>query len=247
MVEIYLSIAVIPGREDKLERCLKTIMNQDVMPTKIFICICNNYKRFPDIKYNRELYLNKYLEKTELFELLESDIDYGPATKLIMPLKKLQQLENKNNVYILTADDDNEYQKYFVNTFFNCARRQIPKTIWTGYAEQRGKPMATAFGADGILLPLSELNNYMKYYDIVTKDNDEWFFHDDFIVSTYFYYKKFEIRKTSHLSKIVNEPWDDHSLTKRLELKHDTGRMTQLSILIGSYNKLQPIFEKENI
>ena len=70
MVQIYLSIAVIPGREDKLERCLKTIMNQDIMPTKIFICICNNYKRFPNTKYNRELYLNKYLEKNRIIQTL---------------------------------------------------------------------------------------------------------------------------------------------------------------------------------
>ena len=164
-----------------------------------------------------------------------------------MPLLKLQSLENKEDVYILTADDDNEYQNYFVNTFYNCAERKLPKLIWTGYAEQRGKPMATAFGADGILIPLNELDNYMKYYEIVTNHCNEWFYHDDFIVSTYFYYKKFEIRKTPHLSKIVNEPWDEHSLTKRLELNHDTGRMRQLSILIESYNKLIPTFEKENI
>lgn len=247
MPDIYLSIAVIPGREDKLERCLKTIMKQEVLPKKIFICTCTNYKRFTDKTYNKELHLNKYLEKTDLFELLESDIDYGPATKLIMPLLKLQNLDNKEDVYILTADDDNEYQSYFINTFYNCAQKKIPKLIWTGYAEQRGKPMATAFGADGILLPLNELGNYMKYYEIVTNHCNEWFYHDDFIVSTYFYYKKFEIRKTSHLSKIVNEPWDEHSLTKRLELNHDTGRMRQLSILIESYNKLIPTFEKENI
>ena len=247
MPDIYLSIAVIPGREDKLERCLKTIMKQDVLPKKIFICTCTNYKRFPDKTYNKELHLNKYLEKTDLFELLESDIDYGPATKLIMPLSKLQNLDNKEDVYILTADNDNEYQNYFVNTFYNCAERKLPKLIWTGYAEQRGKPMATAFGADGILIPLNELDNYMKYYEIVTNHCNEWFYHDDFIVYTYFYYKKFEIRKTPHLSKIVNEPWDEHSLTKRLELNHDTGRMRQLSILIESYNKLIPTFEKENI
>jgi hypothetical protein len=48
MPDIYLSIAVIPGREDKLERCLKTIMKQEVLPKKIFICTCTNYKRFPD-------------------------------------------------------------------------------------------------------------------------------------------------------------------------------------------------------
>ena len=64
MPDIYLSIAVIPGREDKLERCLKTIMKQDVLPKKIFICTCKNYKRFPDKIYNKELHLNKYLEKT---------------------------------------------------------------------------------------------------------------------------------------------------------------------------------------
>ena len=119
--------------------------------------------------------------------------------------------------------------------------------IWTGYAEQRGKPMTTAFGADGILLPLNTLDNYMKYYDIVTKDNREWFFHDDFIVSTYYYFKKYEIRKTPHLSKMVNEKWDEHSLTQRLAENHDTGRNRQLGILIGSYNKLLPVFEKENI
>ena len=118
MVDIYLSIAVIPGREDKLERCLKTIMKQEVMPKKIFISICTNYKRFPDKQYNRELYLNKYLEN-DLFELLETDVDYGPATKLIMPLLKLQKLENKDDVFILSADDDNEYQPNFVNTFTN--------------------------------------------------------------------------------------------------------------------------------
>lgn len=246
MVDIYLSIAVIPGREDKLERCLKTIMKQEVMPKKIFISVCTNYKRFPDKQYNRELYLNKYLEN-DLFELLETDVDYGPATKLIMPLLKLQKLENKNNVFILSADDDNEYQTYFIKTFTNCANQNKPKMIWTGYAEQRGKPMTTAFGADGILLPLNTLDNYMKYYDIVTKDNSEWFFHDDFIVSTYYYFKKYEIRKTQHLSKIVNEKWDEHSLTQRLAENHDTGRNRQLGILIGSYNKLLPVFEKENI
>ena len=150
---------------------------------------------------------------------------------------------NIETTYILTADDDRIYTKDFVYNF----NKIIPNNniVYSGYTANRGKPITVPFGADGILLKLSQLNTFKKYYDIIIADQSRWFEHDDYIIATYLYYKNITVQKMRQKSFITNLGDDYCSLTSFTGEGGSRDRL--ISILNSSYIKLQDKFKENNI
>ena len=105
---IYVSLSTIPQRIKKLYKSVDSLLKQTQKPDKIFINIPYKYKRFKEIVSEDDVpkFDNNIVEVTRCE-------DYGPGTKLMGSLSKL----NKNSLVIL-ADDDNTYEDYMIEKFY---------------------------------------------------------------------------------------------------------------------------------
>ena len=105
---IYVSITTIPQRIKNLNKSVKSLLNQTRKPDKIFINIPFKYKRFSEAIVDNQIpkFDNNVVEITRCE-------DYGPGTKLLGSLNKLQ----KDSLLIL-ADDDHTYEDYMIEKFF---------------------------------------------------------------------------------------------------------------------------------
>ena len=145
-----------------------SILKNTVLPEQIIINICKTYFRFPEQKFDLTL-LEKYKDN-KLIKINLLDNDDGPITKVFGYLDELLKLEDLDNKYILTADDDLLYKPTFIESFIKKVKKDNT-VIWTGYQEARGKKFQTCFGADGILMKLSILHKIREYaYFLFDKD-----------------------------------------------------------------------------
>ena len=89
---IYVSTSTIPQRIKNLDKSIKSLLNQSKKPDKIFINIPFKYKRFNETIKDDEI--PKF--DSSVVEITRCE-DYGPATKLLGSLDKLE----KNSLVIL--------------------------------------------------------------------------------------------------------------------------------------------------
>ena len=103
----YFSLTSIPSRFEKLHDVIKSLNNQIIKPTKIFIHIPKFYKRF-----NLNIDKSKLSFLTDKFDNLVINMcetDFGPATKFL-PLMFEKQIHDDDPVIIV--DDDTIYDPY---------------------------------------------------------------------------------------------------------------------------------------
>ena len=131
--KIYISISSIPPRQHQLINVIDSLLNNSVLPEKIIINICKNYDRYPNQIFDLTL-LEKYKDN-ELIKINLVDNDYGPITKIVGYLDELLKLEDIDNKYILTADDDLLYKPNFIEAFIN-KNKLDSDCIFTGYMEK---------------------------------------------------------------------------------------------------------------
>ena len=174
---IYVSISTIPSRIKNVEKSINSIIKQTVKPDKIFLNIPYKYKRFNSVISEEQIpKLNKIVEVTRCE-------DYGPGTKLLGSLNKLQ----KESLVIL-ADDDNIYEDYMIEKlyhFYSIA----PQNAYSFYVHPLGN-FGIGQGADGFAINTNHLKGIKKFYDIALKDYKELFLYDDLWISYFLYYFK---------------------------------------------------------
>ena len=83
---IYISLSTIPQRLKNLNETIETLLKQTKKPDKIFVNIPFKYRRFKQTIKDDELpkFDNSIVEITRCE-------DYGPATKLLGSLDKLEK------------------------------------------------------------------------------------------------------------------------------------------------------------
>ena len=191
---IYVSITTIPQRIKNLNKSVKSLLNQTRKPDKIFINIPFKYKRFSETIVDNQFpkFDNNVVEITRCE-------DYGPGTKLLGSLNKLQ----KDSLLIL-ADDDHTYEDYMIEKFFYFYSK-VPNNAYSFYVPPLGN-FGVGQGADGFAINSNSLNGVKKFYDEVVKTNKDLFIHDDLWTSFFlFYVKKVKILSLqSHLRKTTN-------------------------------------------
>lgn len=94
----YFSLTTIPSRLSKLNSVIKSLQNQNIKPTKIFINIPKHYERFDcpgvsptDIKDMSNVVINF------------CDNDYGPATKFL-PMFSIDYIDDDDPIIIVNDD-----------------------------------------------------------------------------------------------------------------------------------------------
>lgn len=103
-----ISMSVLPSRIEQTEQCIKSILAQNKKPDKIYVCIPKNPRR--DKVKNYKL---PYWFKHPSIEVVKTDVDYGPATKLLPVLRKYWE---EKDTRIVTVDDDVYYPPNWFNT-----------------------------------------------------------------------------------------------------------------------------------
>ena len=191
---IYISLTAIPQRIKHLNKTIESLLNQTQKPDKIFINIPLKYKRFNEIIDDDQI--PKFDDK--IIEITRCE-DYGPGTKLLGSLNKLE----KNSLIIL-ADDDNIYEDYMIEKFYHYYSI-APENAYSFYVHPLGN-FGIGQGADGFAINTNHLKGIKKFYDIVVKDYKELFLNDDLWISYFLYYFKknkiLSLRK--HLKKEID-------------------------------------------
>ena len=188
---IYVSTSTIPQRVKSLDKSIKSLLNQSKKPDKIFINIPFKYRRFNETIKDDEI--PKF--DSSVVEITRCE-DYGPATKLLGSLDKLE----KNSLVIL-FDDDHVYENYMVEKF-SYFYSKAPDNAYSFYVHPLGK-FGIGQGADGFGINTNFLEGIKGFYNKVVKDYKELFLNDDVWISYFLYFIKktkiFSLRE--HLKK----------------------------------------------
>ncbi len=130
MSRLIISLTTIPPRFDKIGKTLRDLVNQRVRADEIRLTLARTYRRFPGE-------LPSLPEVPEGVQIHWSDIDYGPATKVLPTV-----LDTRGqDVDILFCDDDQAYPRDLTAQMLKARKRHPGACIARrGYhLENRGK------------------------------------------------------------------------------------------------------------
>jgi hypothetical protein len=186
-----VSLSSIPSRFDSVTRVVKSLNEQTLKPSKIFLNIPYNYKRFPDAK-NINLDIFKDI-KNDNFEINRSE-DYGPGTKLLGSINSL-----KNFDFVILVDDDHYYHPRMCEIFnkrFNSNKEQA-----YSFFTLKIYDLIMGQGADGFLINTNHLDGILDFYNKHVRNYKHCFLNDDFWISMYL--NKFKKKRVISLEDIT--------------------------------------------
>lgn len=106
---IVVSLTTVPSRIERILPALNSLLDQTVIPDRIFLALPSLSKR-----EQTGYVVPEELHGHPRVTVLPSSRDWGPATKFI---PALLQLADTPDAAILAVDDDNVYPRTFVETF----------------------------------------------------------------------------------------------------------------------------------
>ena len=223
---IYVSISTIPQRVKYINKAINSLLNQTKKPDKIFVNIPHKFKRF-----------NEIIEETQIPKFNSSIVevtrceDYGPGTKLLGSLNKLEE-----DSLLILADDDHTYKDYMIEKFFYFYSK-APNNAYSFFVYPL-ENFPVGQGADGFAINTNHLKGIKTFYQKVVKDYKELFLNDDVWISYFLYFlKKNKIYSLQKHLKKTNEGKSSLIYTKNL---NDSG-------LIETYGKnVTEAFNKRN-
>jgi hypothetical protein len=185
-----VSLSSIPPRFDSVIKVVKSLNEQTFKPSKIFLNIPYNYKRFPEIK-DINLDIFKDINDNN-FEISRCE-DYGPGTKLLGSINSL-----KNFDFVILVDDDHCYHPRMCeifNKYFNLNKEQA-----YSFFTLKIYDLIMGQGADGFLINTNHLHGILDFYNKHVRDYKYCFLNDDFWISMYL--NKFKKKSVVSLENI---------------------------------------------
>jgi len=188
---IYVSISTIPQRVKYINKAINSLLNQTKKPDKIFVNIPHKFKRFSEII--EETQIPKF--NSSIVEVTRCE-DYGPGTKLLGSLNKLEE-----DSLLILADDDHTYKDYMIEKFFYFYSK-APNNAYSFFVYPL-ENFPVAQGADGFAINTNHLIGIKNFYEQVVKDYKELFLNDDLWISyfLYFFKKNKILSLQNHLKK----------------------------------------------
>lgn len=113
-----ISLTTIPPRMDRIGDTLASLLNQSLTPDRVILNIPKTYRR---AAYHYDVLPTV----PSGVEVMESDIDYGPATKLLPTLRAFAG----QDVNIAFCDDDRLYPRDWLRTLVDNAKRHPNECI----------------------------------------------------------------------------------------------------------------------
>ena len=105
-MKTYISFTTIPSRINKIKKTVDSLLNQSLLPDKIYIWLPKKPLRDKTVIKEVPEFLNHDLIEVKFVE------DLGSATKLLPALKEFKG----QNCNIVTVDDDVYYPKNWLKT-----------------------------------------------------------------------------------------------------------------------------------
>ena len=192
-LKVYASFTSIPGRLDKTEKTLRSLLKQSYPIEAIFINI-------PIGKHNRsglDYYIPEYLYKYSDKVIVSRCPEYGPATKLLGSIPHI----NDPNAYIYIVDDDINYKKDHLKSLVKQIRDPgevdvvINPLCWAAYVSGDG-----VCGYAGYLVKRKVLDGIYDFYDKIPKS---CYTVDDMWVGVYLHQRT---KKIKH-APVINSVW----------------------------------------
>ncbi len=178
-----ITFTTIPSRLDSIYKTIKSIEQQTLKPSKIFLNIPYKYYRFPEIEITNQQ-LKKF--ESDLVEISRCD-DFGPATKIMGSIDKVKKFD-----CAIIIDDDHIYNDKMCEIFIREFKK---KNINYSYYIQKIFDINMAQCADGFLINCNNLDKIEKFYQTYVKKNINMFLDDDLWLSIYLQkIKKSEIK-----------------------------------------------------
>lgn len=113
--KVIVTFTTIPERINHIDAMLKSILDQSVLPDKIYLCI-PKISRITNTAYS----IPKWFKDVPLLEIIETEIDLGPITKVIPSWQK-ERLEPDTRIIIV--DDDMLYPRELIASLVNWSDR----------------------------------------------------------------------------------------------------------------------------
>eukprot|EP00299_Pterocystis_sp_00344_P016440 c8255_g1_i1.p1 GENE.c8255_g1_i1~~c8255_g1_i1.p1 ORF type:complete len:467 (-),score=97.82 c8255_g1_i1:106-1473(-) len=107
-----ISVTTIPARLPYLIDVFKAISWNNYHPDAVYLAIPRKSLRF-----EQDYILPEYIREHPVVKVLWSDVDYGPATKLLPVLK----VETDPDTCIMTVDDDSFPKDFHIHLFITAA------------------------------------------------------------------------------------------------------------------------------
>ena len=96
--KIIISLTTIPSRINNIEPVLKSLLNQYLEPSYIYLNIPKNYNRFKD-----PIVIPDFIQKYDKVKINYIENDYGPASKFIGTLES--NSIDPDDIIVITDDD----------------------------------------------------------------------------------------------------------------------------------------------
>ena len=109
---IVVSLSSFPGRLERVEATLKSLLSQSLQPTMLYLAIPETVERLHDVQLKEYPQFLKDIEVNNPNFKILSTIDYGPSTKLLPALLE----ESDPTTIIITVDDDVVYHHDTIRT-----------------------------------------------------------------------------------------------------------------------------------
>jgi hypothetical protein len=111
---LVISLTTMPSRMNQLQPVLNSLIDQDA-PADAIVLAVPRMSRREKVPY----VVPDFLRASDAVTVLDSELDWGPATKLIPALRA----EKRPDTLILFLDDDNIYPRDLVSNFLAWHRR----------------------------------------------------------------------------------------------------------------------------
>lgn len=127
--KVIVTFTTIPERIEHIDVMLKSLLDQSVLPDKIYLCI-PAISRLTQTAY----VIPEWLSKISLLEIVQSEKDFGPITKLI---PSWQRERHAPDTRLIVVDDDVLYPSNLIESLVR----------WSDKFPQ------VALGCSGVMVP----------------------------------------------------------------------------------------------
>jgi hypothetical protein len=202
-MKIYVSLSTIPFRFNKIYIAINSLINQSVIPDKIFLNIPINYKRFPNESILESDIIKLQKKYGEILQINRLSTDYGPGTKLI---GTIPYINFKEDGILILVDDDVIYKRDMIKGFVDNYRDNMNEHNCYSYYKYKlfieHEEIVLGQGVDGFALPFKCLIKLMEYVSLLDIEkicsDDEYdkmylFLHDDLWISYYLHLINYNI------------------------------------------------------
>lgn len=265
-IPICVGMAAVPPRfnaEDFLYRIDHILYGQTYEVDKLYITVPKVFNRFQECL---SLSVLDKLRTNAKIEIIETDIDYGPASKFLGPL--IYKRADIYNKFLVLLDDDRYYNNNLIENLFEAHKTQpsieMITSDWLLFFDQNYIDLSNNYfktriekrympgGFTGFALHLTDrrtIDSIVEYTLDKLNNIKDAFLHDEGILLGYIYKYNTDIMVVSHKSTYDTKRSEEHYalctngwIRKNIEnniIKDD--KISQLNDLFKTQSKIQPI------